>query len=1072
MRAEMERKRKHIAEIEIKGDGTKYFKRCDLAAKQEQDYINKLKQKQGLKEVRDDAVSFVSKRNSSTSESGSSNNMAQQQRAAASRVVDDKLPLQEVRRRLRERGQPIILFAETENDIRARLLKLEIEQPDMKEGWKNEMQTAMRDVDNELVKVIEGSLNNSAKHDVDLPSSFHDNWEKIEEQATLLGVGNDPHRDCDIILSMFQYLLARWGKVLNKRDDETKKSAAGKLEASIHKQTVMNLKPLLNSLENHSCNNDIRHHLTKICRLLILDRNYILANNAYMEMAIGNSPWPVGVTRSDLMYMKNECFNCITVLFLDYMHMSGEMDLDVSMKEVDSVEEVDMDMDNLDEKIEATREEIVQNPYNISLHEKLISLLRRNGDLQELNEARNQMAKLFPLSSKMWIEWIQDERSAETDASNIEKLFERAVFDSNSLDTWVEYVQWACGVDVLTARTVFESAITAIGLRVDIGGMLWESFLDFEEAILAGLNGADEEKQRTVVISLYKRALRVPHVDLLETWERYLAFAEGNVDEEIQAVYESSATAMKELAQHEMKLAETEDSLDTFYEYLQFEIGENVSNFLCPIISLEYISFIIGKGDPCRIQSFYERILDKYAQDEGVWLGYGKWCENSLKIHTSLSEWFVGEWDSHGEYRRNWAWFAFTKLGDVVKIGRKIWEDILASGGGRLAERWLEAIRLERQFGDVQIARKLLYKALNSVSDHPNIIFEYIIQFEREEGTLEQLDKALEKVNAQAIHRANRPQKQKDDAGKSKLQREEQKSKQTERVMDRKRHGLESSNAPVAKKTPTPPTQNLLNQPLVSSPSKDKDGFAMPMLPVKRKVLNFVKTFDLTYSSAPTSPLSDLSIEPGQSKEENSESRKFTVFVSNLDFKVTSDKIKQVLDGVVDVRLIYRGMSKLHKGYGYVDFDNEDDMRNALAKDRVPIDGRPMLISENNPEKRVGFKYKTGLEKTKIFVRNVHYDCSEDQLNKYSVNSDLLKTCASLHRKLSVALSNPPKKSDPPTIISDDFITDGRKGRSSMLQLVPRVVKKSPGMSNGSAASKSVPTSMSNDQFRQFLNNK
>ncbi|PIO58992.1 hypothetical protein TELCIR_19557 [Teladorsagia circumcincta] len=54
-----------------------------------------------------------------------------------------------------------------------------------------------------------------------------------------------------------------------------------------------------------------------------------------------------------------------------------------------------------------------------------------------------------------------------------------------------------------------------------------------------------------------------------------------------------------------------------------------------------------------------------------------------------------------------------------------------------------------------------LTMALNSVSDHPTAVFEYFIQFEREEGTLEQLDKALEKVNAQALLRASRVQTQK-----------------------------------------------------------------------------------------------------------------------------------------------------------------------------------------------------------------------------------------------------------------------------------------------------------------------
>lgn len=289
LKEEMERKRKRIAEFEVKVDGKKFIRGADIVAKQEAEY----RERQRLKQA--------NRHDLSEEESSSNSPRTDGEARVESPSVADEIPLAEVYKRLRERKQPIILFGEDEVQIRARLLKLEIDQPDNKEGWKNEMQTAMRDVDEDLVKeVIEGSSNDSNRHDVDLSSAFNDNWEKIEEQATLLGVGNDPHRDCDIILSFFQYLITRWGKELNQRDDEEKKSPSGKLQASIHKQSVMNLKPLLNSLENHTCNNDIRHHLANICRLLIIDRNYILANNAYMTMAIGNAPWPVGVTRSGI----------------------------------------------------------------------------------------------------------------------------------------------------------------------------------------------------------------------------------------------------------------------------------------------------------------------------------------------------------------------------------------------------------------------------------------------------------------------------------------------------------------------------------------------------------------------------------------------------------------------------------------------------------------------------------------------------------------------------------------------------------------------------------------------------
>ncbi|VDM94672.1 unnamed protein product [Onchocerca ochengi] len=144
-------------------------------------------------------------------------------------------------------------------------------------------------------------LGDVCKHDVAMPNSTEDtNWERIEANAQLLGEGDNPNRDCDVIREFFSYILTRWGKALNARDEIEKRSAEGKLAATMHKQTMEHLRPLMKNLEKHNVNADIREHLIKICRLIIIDRDYIRANNAYMEMAIGNAPWPVGVTRSGL----------------------------------------------------------------------------------------------------------------------------------------------------------------------------------------------------------------------------------------------------------------------------------------------------------------------------------------------------------------------------------------------------------------------------------------------------------------------------------------------------------------------------------------------------------------------------------------------------------------------------------------------------------------------------------------------------------------------------------------------------------------------------------------------------
>ncbi|KAF7634520.1 SFM domain-containing protein [Meloidogyne graminicola] len=80
------------------------------------------------------------------------------------------------------------------------------------------------------------------------------------------------------------------------------------VQAGIQKQTVEHMNPLLRSLEKHSSTSDkhykflncLLRYLLLLFRFCILDRDYVQSNNVYMEMAIGNSSWPVGVTRSGI----------------------------------------------------------------------------------------------------------------------------------------------------------------------------------------------------------------------------------------------------------------------------------------------------------------------------------------------------------------------------------------------------------------------------------------------------------------------------------------------------------------------------------------------------------------------------------------------------------------------------------------------------------------------------------------------------------------------------------------------------------------------------------------------------
>lgn len=95
---------------------------------------------------------------------------------------DAEVPRVDVIRRLRARGAPILLFAETLRDAQTRLRKMEIEQPELKEGWKNEFQAAMDKVNEELVdQFIKGGQKKveKGKHDVYMPEVQGESWEKI-----------------------------------------------------------------------------------------------------------------------------------------------------------------------------------------------------------------------------------------------------------------------------------------------------------------------------------------------------------------------------------------------------------------------------------------------------------------------------------------------------------------------------------------------------------------------------------------------------------------------------------------------------------------------------------------------------------------------------------------------------------------------------------------------------------------------------------------------------------------------------------------------------------------------------
>ncbi|XP_047678683.1 pre-mRNA-splicing factor 18 isoform X2 [Tachysurus fulvidraco] len=287
LKAEIARKRRLVEEKELVDNTKKYFKRADLARKEDEEYFKRC----GYKAEK---TQQQQQQQEETAPSTSSNPVLELE------LNEEKLPMtlsrQEVIRRLRERGEPVRLFGETDYDAFQRLRKIEILAPEVNKGLRNDLKAAMDKIDQQYLNEIVGGQE-AGDPDTQDDLKVHEENTTIEELEALgesLGTGDD-FKDMDVIDKVMRFLLGVWAKDLNSREDHIKRSVQGKVASATHKQTESYLKPLFRKLRKKALSADIKESITDIIKFM-LQREYVKANDAYLQMAIGNAPWPIGVT--------------------------------------------------------------------------------------------------------------------------------------------------------------------------------------------------------------------------------------------------------------------------------------------------------------------------------------------------------------------------------------------------------------------------------------------------------------------------------------------------------------------------------------------------------------------------------------------------------------------------------------------------------------------------------------------------------------------------------------------------------------------------------------------------------
>ncbi|KAL1745773.1 Prp18 domain-containing protein [Schizophyllum fasciatum] len=299
LKAEIATKRKAI---EVDGRPSKYMRRGDLERLREQEEAAKKAAEREARERERQAAEEKARASSkpraptrSPSRASSANPGTPSTGEPAGSPAPTtgeafNISIEETVRRLRQKGQPIRLFGETDRDRRLRLRALELieERGHDRQGGQNDFRKALEDVEKvERERQSKGAREKGKKRD--------------ESAANVVGVldlnliKTDPDKLYPLIYYALKRTLKEWEEAMDDRPEDVKRTTQGKLAAATQVQSAEYLKPLFRQLRSRSLPPDVLARVAEIVHYM-QTRQYQKANDSYLRLSIGNAPWPIGVT--------------------------------------------------------------------------------------------------------------------------------------------------------------------------------------------------------------------------------------------------------------------------------------------------------------------------------------------------------------------------------------------------------------------------------------------------------------------------------------------------------------------------------------------------------------------------------------------------------------------------------------------------------------------------------------------------------------------------------------------------------------------------------------------------------
>ncbi|XP_026314227.1 squamous cell carcinoma antigen recognized by T-cells 3-like isoform X1 [Hyposmocoma kahamanoa] len=542
------------------------------------------------------------------------------------------------------------------------------------------------------------------------------------------------------------------------------------------------------------------------------------------------------------------------------------------------------------------------------------------------------------------------------------------------------------------------------------------------------------------------------------------------------------------------------------------------------------------------VKAIFETALSKgmetYKHAESLWLSYLEFIRRCTAFDNEedverLRRTFRLAWDSLAEAWGTeandceiplyWARLEYKRMHDA-KQGKDIFEEIFRYGENKTMSKYWEVFILLESSRDPPLSetklRDLYRRALKFVTDYPPAVARLWTDYERDYGALPTMRECSEVCEAKIKEWRDNYQALKDKMTgknqKGKQQNKKNKLDKQKKIKDEPKKGKRKSDSGAE----TFEVKKRREDMEVDERERDRDsGIKRPHEDEK----------DEDESKDSKRQRTDSASSSARAGTRDA----CTLFVSNLEFKVDEQKLRDELSKYGDIMSlrVKTGIKAFGGSICYCQYKTPESVDEALKHDRTLLNGRPMFFSSYSAKKtKQSFKYATGEEKNKLFVKNLPFShCTKDALaeifDKYgklkdvrvvtfkdgkpkgiayieyqdeSAASQALQNTNGLEiakRKIDVAFSAPPPKPEIASTSatatsrgtggasgSDDGLlgqgkrdTGGGMRRTKLSSFIPSVLlkpstSKATNGANGDHSSEKRP--LSNTDFRNMLLNK